>query len=286
MAILVMVGCTANEPEQASGPPEAEIIPATLTAIPPTSTPEPTPTPTPPAAAACENPLYPLLVDNQWVYRTSAEGETTELSISVSETDDQAAKLNILFSDSGVVTDSGVQCQEGAILNFPTTGLAFILGGVDGGLDLEYISGVFAPAEADFIAKNWIHEWETAYVANGEFSFEDEGDKLTATVIDTPVNMHWTADGTRETITVAGGTFTDATKIRREMIMELTMTLESEGDQETIETTLTIYTTQWYALGTGLIKQQADRASVTLFGAKFPIEVEGSMELVAFYPAP
>jgi len=115
---------------------------------------------------------------------------------------------------------------------------------------------------------------------------EDEGDVLVATLEDTVIKMHWKTAGAGdeafEAIEVQAGEFPEAVKVTREIEMEVNLTLDIDGDKQTIDTTLTIETTIWYEPYVGMLKQQADHATIRLFGAKFPIEVDEQMELVEY----
>lgn len=237
-----------------------------------------------PAANACDNPFYPLSLNNQWIYRLAIDqvdtDEKADLALTVSERTDSSVVLAALDYDTGIVTQSTVQCNDGEIVNFPVTELNMILGLLSGELNLEYRSGRFMPALQEFEDADWDLEWETEYTANGDLQSTYEGETLTALLSDSPVKMDWKVTGTGETLEVAAGKFENLVKVNRVISMDVSSLQASiEGSQVNIATTLTIDTNLWYAPRVGLIKQEIESASVKIYGINFPVEVSGAIEL-------
>jgi len=236
------------------------------------------------AANACDNPFYPLSLNNQWIYRLAIDqvdtDEKADLALTVSESTDSLVVLAALDYDTGIVTQSTVQCNDGEIVNFPVTELNMILGLLSGELNLEYQSGRFMPALQEFENSNWDLAWETEYTANGDLQSTYEGETLTALLSDSLVKMDWKVAGTGETLEVAAGKFENLVKINRVISMDVSsLQANIEGSQVNVATTLTIDTNLWYAPRVGLIKQEIESASVKFYGINFPVEVSGSIEL-------
>ena len=87
--------------------------------------------------SSCDNIFYPLVLDNQWIYRLQTEGEDgqpkiSELGLTVSEVNESSTILATLDYDTGIVTQSTVECEDGAILNFPMTEMNLVFGEVAG----------------------------------------------------------------------------------------------------------------------------------------------------------
>lgn len=241
----------------------------------------------------CDNVFYPLRKDNQWIYKLDAymdnfegqeiESSSSDLALTVSEVSDSSVVIAALDYDTGIVTQSTVQCEDQAIVNFPLTELNMVFGDLSGNLDVQYVSGKFMPSKKDFAGSNWSLEWETEYKASGSLEANYDGESLSAVLSDSPVKMRWQVTGTGETQDVEAGTFSDLVKINREISIDITsLKTYIEGEQIELSTTLTLDTNMFYAADIGLIKQDINSASIKLFGINFPLEAWGFIELKAY----
>lgn len=241
----------------------------------------------------CDNVFYPLKKDNQWIYRLDAymdnfegqeiESSSSDLALTVSEVGESNAVMAALDYDTGIVTQTTVQCEDQAIVNFPLTELNMVFGDLAGSLDIQYVSGKFMPSKKDFAGSNWSLEWETEYKASGTLEANYDGETLSAVLSESPVKMRWQVTGTGETQDVAAGTFNDLVKINREISIDIkSLKTYIEGEQIDIATTLTLDTNMYYAANIGLIKQDINSASIKLFGINFPLEAWGFVELKSY----
>lgn len=237
----------------------------------------------------CDNIFYPMTTHNQWIYRfglddeQAAGSQESALALTVSENSGSSAVLAALSYNSGSVTESAVECQDQAILNFPITELKMVLGEMASDIDLEYQSGTYMPSEQEFIKNNWDMEWETNYTANGNLQAYYEGEELSAVLSSSPVKMKWQISGTGQSVQVAAGSFDNVVNMDREISFDITNLQTSiQGNDVNIATTLTVNTELWYAPHIGLIKQDVTGMSIKLYGINFPIEAAGHIELTSY----
>jgi len=279
LALVILTACSA--PAAAAEPPQDQSAPAADEA-----TGEQTPA-AETAANPCDNIFYPIALDNQWVYDFSLEdnGSTEESSMAftVSESSGSSAVLAALSYDTGIVTESAVQCSDQAILNFPMTELKMVLGELAGNIELQYQSGTFMPSEQEFIANNWSMEWETNYSASGSLQAYYEGEELSAVLDNSPVKMNWKVTGTGETMQVPAGNFSDLVKMERQISFDVSnLQTNIQGNDVNISTTLTVNTELWYAPHIGLVKQNVNGISIKLYGINFPVEAYGYVQLSSY----
>lgn len=233
----------------------------------------------------CNNIFYPLALDNQWIYQIQVEGaggnpELSDLGLTVSEVNDSSAVLAALDYGTGIVTKSIVDCNQGAILNFPMTELNLVFGEAAGDIQLEYSSGIFMPSESDFIADDWINSWKTEYSANGKVSGTYDNNSATVNLSESPVSMEWELSEKDLSLQIPAGIFNDVVLIKRQLTFDITSLKTTFGGQVLdISTTLIIKTNMWYAPHVGLLKQEIDSAAIKLYGINFPIESIGIIEL-------
>jgi hypothetical protein len=257
----------------------------------PIATEEPIPTPGP-VQNPCENIFYPLNLNNQWIYRfdiykmnydqKSIDADASDLALTVSEVTNSSAMVSVLDFGTGIITESSVDCQDQAIINFPMLELKMVFGELTGDLNLEYKSGVFMPSGKDLEASNWNMEWETEYIADGVLESTYEGEPLTATLSSSPVKMKWQVAGTNDSLEVSGGKFDNLVKINREISFDISnLHTNLDGNEVNLATTLSINTDMWYAPQIGLIKQEISSASIKIFGIDFPIDTWGYIELTS-----
>lgn len=235
--------------------------------------------------SGCNNILYPFSPGNEWIYESQFQGEDgqteiSEFAWSVTEASDTTAKLGTLFYDTGVVLNSEIVCENGAILNFPMTQLNMVFGDVEGDINYDFISGLFMPSEAEFEAGSWANTWETNIVSSGTITASYDGDTITMVLADSPINMKWEIAGKDLSITVPAGTFTNVVLVKQNLVYEInSMQINIEGEVMDIATTIVMNNNMWFAPTIGLLKQEVDSATVEFFGINFPIEPIGKVEL-------
>jgi len=243
--------------------------------------------PPPPAdGSPCANTFYPMIKGYQWIYEVTSEGETSQISLTVSEVNGDEATLNALYLDSGITTEATVECQDGAILNFPVMLLGFLFGDVDGEMPVEHVDGQYAPNYAAFVGKNWDHTWTGEYLASGVIDAVVDGDEVTGTLSESPIDMEWNTLGEGEAIfeaiTVKAGEFPRAIKLERELVFDLEVELEESGYTTSVAAVLTLQNNLWFEPNMGQLKQEIERASIKVYGVNFPMEMTGNLELVEF----
>ncbi len=277
LAVVLLAAC---------GAPAANVEPAPQDPAPADNN-DPVPT-AQPAAGPCDNIFYPMTLNNQWVYDynmedTSGNSQGASMALTVSQSEGASATLAALSYDTGLVTESAVQCSEQAILNFPITELKMILGELAGNIDLQYQGGTFMPSEQDFVDNNWSMEWETDYVASGSLQAYYEGEELSAVLDASPVKMKWKVVGTGESMQVPAGDFSDLVKIERQISFDISnLQTNIQGNDVNISTTLTVDTELWYAPHIGLIQQNVNGISIKLYGISFPVEASGTVQLSSY----
>ncbi len=236
----------------------------------------------PPAAAydgPCNNILYPLIPGQQMVYRSSSPEGPAQTGITVASVEGNIATIDMLNLTTGITSQSTAECEAGAIKNYPTATLGSLVDNmVDGAMNMEYVAGYIAPAEATFIADNWTTAWTSEYVMNGEITVEDEGESITVLIQDSPAIMNWQILATGESITVEAGTYTNAIKVTREMTMDIKLDM----GLMTVDSVLYINSTHWFEPYIGMVKMEITEVSVEAQGMTFPIALDETMELIEF----
>ena len=247
-----------------------------------TATPRPTPTQTLAPSGPCVNVFYPFVPGYQWIYKSDDGDDATDdaykVGLTVSNMEGTQAQIDALDLSTGIITHTTVECQDGAIKNYPLLTVGTLFGNVlIGEINVEYVSGVFMPAERDLAAANWITTWTGDYKANGTFTVTEDGEITTVALNDSPIQMEWSLVG-QEPITVEAGTFADAYKVTRKATVDVN--IEAEGVN--IQAKLIVNTNQWYAAGIGLLKSEVDSASMGYMGFTFPAQIKSRVELVEF----
>jgi len=252
-----------------SAQPKDETIPAAIQ--PPTQTPD--------VINPCANVLLPFEPGNQWIYQVEREeGLDKKLGLSVATVEASQATLSMLDMSTGIIVQTIVECEDGAITNLPALSLGMLFSDdLQGNLTITHVSGVYMPAETDFLANNWNLAWDGEYIANGSFMVDYEGETSTITLEDSPLRMEWWVEG-QEPVTVQAGTFDQAYKIRNRIELDAKVDL----DGLMVQATLIVENEQWYQAGLGLLKSEVDSASIGYRVFIFPIYMKGEVELVEF----
>ena len=232
----------------------------------------------------CNNVFYPLARNNQWSYQLYIEGEpSSQTTLIVEETNETSAELTVVDNDSGTVTQSTVQCNEGEIINFPVTELNMAKAFLDGEVDIQHVDGVFFPAESAFTDANWQLSWKTESLANGQFGTTIGGENISAVLSASPVNMGWQVLSTGGSLSVPAGNFENVVLIERRLEINLTeLQTVFRGQNVNISFTLSIITHMYYSPGIGLLKQELESAGLRFFGVNFPIEADASLALTSY----
>lgn len=266
IAILLVTLACGNFPRLANG--------SQPTAIPSATQVPPNP---------CANVLLPFEPGNGWIYRVEREAEQDkQIGLTVSLVEGSQATLDMLDTSSGVVVRTIVECDDGAIMNYPTLSLGMLFSDdMQGDLIITYLSGVYMPAEEQFLASNWNLAWEGEYRANGTLSMAYEGESMAITLDNSPLRMAWKVEG-REPVNVPAGTFDQAYKLIHRT--ELDTMVDMAGFP--IQATMIIETEEWYGAGLGLLKTRVAAASFSFAGITFPIDMKGEVELVEFRSDP
>jgi len=233
----------------------------------------------------CSNIFYPLALGNEWIYQLqiemeSGQPEISELGLTVSEVNESSAVLAALDYDTGIVTQSTAECEDGSILNFPMMEMILVFGEVAGDMQFQNNSGVFMPSHTDFEVANWTNTWETDFTASGVINGKYDNETATVALSESPVRMSWQVIEKDGTIQVPAGNFDDVVLIKRKLTFEVTsLKATIEGQLIDISTTLVLNSNMWYLPYVGLLKQELDSATINLYGIDFPIESIGKIEL-------
>jgi hypothetical protein len=188
--------------------------------------------------------------------------------------DEVQVQVDPLDLSSGVITHTTVECKDGAIKNYPLFTLGTLFGSIlNGELTVDYVFGVFMPAERDLAAANWVTNWTGGYKASGTFTVTEDGETTTLTLQDSPIQMEWSL-ASQEPITVEARTFEDAYKVTRKATVDVSIAVEGMS----VRAKLIVNTNQWYASGVGLLKNVVDSASLGYMGITFQVAIKRAGE--------
>ena len=291
LLVLLIAGCSASAADKTASPEPPASEPQVETSAPATELPAAVTVDSP-----CNNIFFPLIPGSQWVYRLNQEeagaptpepGDTSDqVGLSVSSVSENQATVDALNLASGVITQTVVECEDGAIKNFPMLTLSLIMGDMaSGSAQAEYQDGVFMPAESDFVDKGWVNTWSGNYILRGDFQAQDEGEQVVFTIADSPMKLDWQTQGIKEAVVVPAGSFPEAVRIERQAQMNVSIKLSSGADALAFDGVLTFKNTLWYEPHVGLLKEDMHDVSLTYRGMTFPVVVTGDLELVEYRPA-
>ena len=206
--------------------------------------------------------------------------------MTVSAINGNEATLNILYLDSGLTTETTVACDDGAIISAPVVLLGFLFGDLDGEINIEHQSGVFVPNYEILSNQNWDVSWSGEYLASGGISADIDDEPASATLNDSPLKIEWHTPGAGEAIfdgvTVKAGEFPQAITLERTTDLDVSIEFTADGKTTALDTVLTLKNNLWFEPNIGLLKQDVENASIKLYGVSFPLEMEGTLELVEF----
>lgn len=254
---------------------------------------------------ACANSLMPLEVGNQWVYiefdgpgtAELAQGEptptpNTTMTWTVTQVEDDIATMEIAVEEFDIEAEYTLQCDQGAILTFPTMNMELSMtggGSSSVGINYESQSGVFLPSVETLQNNDWDYEWDTSLLISGELESRPiEGQTMSMTFEESPWLMSWNTlgagDQAFEPVEVAAGRFERALKLEQEAVMSFNMQMEGMG---LIEANFENTANQWFVEGVGLVKTQSINSSMVLNEMNMPFSgaagANSTMELVEFH---
>ncbi|MFH2101746.1 MAG: hypothetical protein ABIJ39_00095 [Chloroflexota bacterium] len=249
------------------------------TSVPPTDDPTSIPpSPTPRELGPCNNIFYPFVQGSQWIYLVSGVQENSRIGLSVAGVEDSQAMIDMLDLSTGLVTQSIVDCQDQAIVNLPLLTLGTLFGDIVAGeMTVEHVSGVFMPAEQEFVSAGWDLDWEGEYLAAGRLVIQDEGEEVNIILNDSPIRIFWQMEG-QEQVSVPADTYNQAYRIRRETTMDVSVDL----DGIVVAGQLVLVTIQWHVPYVGMVKTEVDSAHLVYRSLTFPLQLDVKAELVEF----
>lgn len=250
--------------------------------------------PLPVAGGQCANNLLPLDVGNQWTYvqlpspGSVGDEPTSDSEFSftwtVVEVGQSSATMKMTSEDLPIDATYTVECEDGAILTFPTFSLNLALPGGGGGaadLAYEHASGVFLPSMQTLEGNNWDHSWQTDIVVSGQISSTPiEGQTFEITLEETLWTMAWSTVGAGpsafESVQVQAGTFDQALPVTQEADMTFNMSFEGSS----IEAQFTSTATQWFSPGVGLVKTRTEESAMNLSVFEMPDSAEDTTSIL------
>lgn len=279
LAVLLLCSLACNFISQQGNPVDvSQEAPTEITAETP---PEATPVATV-DNNSCNNVFYPLVPGSQLIYKNQSTDGETQIGLTVSSVEDSQATIDMLDMSTGIVTQSTVGCDAGAIKSYPLVKLDTLFGDMaEGEMKMDYVSGVIAPAEDTLVANNWAMNWQSEYVMNGEMTFTQEGKSMTITIDDSPVTMDWRVDSTGQSLTVPAGTFNNVVVVKRDMAMQVSINMGVFP----IKSNLTLESTHWFEPHVGMLKMTVDTVTAEFQGMTFPMPTVQVMELIEIHPA-
>jgi hypothetical protein len=274
---LSLAGCS---PQASPEPPATQAQPAL-----PTDTATPAATATPVPGGPCDNPLVPLGASHQWSYRVINQMGEWAYTLKVLGRRDAANVVTVVeFTDvnHNVVYEEPVVCLDGAIESYPLFVESMIFSGyLDRILDTYQDTGVYAPAYSDFIAKDWMLDWQADYLIEEEtFLKNPMGGSDLFVMVSTPVDIAFQTTGIREPASTPSGDFPQALKVVHDFA--LYVTLMTPGGLTT--GTLKVKMSQWYEPYVGLVLAEVDSVVLDTGMIDMPVPFTSRLELTNFTP--
>jgi hypothetical protein len=231
----------------------------------------------------CDNVLFPARLGQSWTYQATNSQYSQSVNMVVSAVSGPQARLDISNPSTGLFKETLIACNNGAILSMPSIFFDNILGK----LDVQYVSGVFAPSLSTLQSKNWDYSWQSSYRLNGQASAPFQGMTVNVAFHDSPLTMSCRTSGAGnaafERVSVPAGTAQQALKV----ICTVETPITSNINGFPISGTVTGQTTMWFGLNIGLLKLQVDSANINAVGLSVSIpNANGQITLTHFEPAP
>ena len=253
----------------------------------PTFTPIFVPSATPNIGGPCNNILYPIRQGQGWLYQVTSQGRSAQVNMVVAQVSGQQGLVDVTNGTSKAFTRTIVDCDNGAILSFPSAVGGMLLNNLTlGGFNTQYVSGILAPSQASLQNANWNLQWVANYRLSGTATVPYQGINFNLVVNDSPLTLtcHTTGSGSAafEPITVTAGTYPQALKVVCLVNSQVTGTLNGNS----VSGTLSGSSTEWFGLNTGLLKMRVDSATISLPLTSVQVNPDSQVELLHFQPAP
>lgn len=253
----------------------------------------------------CANNLLPLERGNRWTYRTHTGGsgeageagtptptpsQSLTYSWTVTEVTETEATIRMEAEDLPITSTYTVECEQGAILSFPTIDLLMgIPGGAVGAADLSYehSEGLYLPSVETLEGENWDYEWNSEMAISGTIT-SSFGDRSTEMVFaDSPWLMDWEtgAEGheTFEPVSVPAGEFEEALVLTQEADITMNMALPESSQNVVVQ--FTSLTHQWYVPELGLVRTETLDSNMGMEGMDLPTDFDdtGATQMLLEY---
>ena len=242
--------------------------------------------PLPSTTEQCVNVLYPLRLGHEWIYQVENPYGTSQISLQVSDVNGDHAIITLTDLDTGQSSEVTVNCQDGAILNFPDIMLAALLTAGNTELNIVYVDGVFAPGYDTLNENNWNYQWTGTYHASGKFDVVLNGKQIAGNLQESPLTITWQIPEIGEElispVQVPAGIFPYAIKLNRVLSFDFTAELEGDSQVDQLSAVLNLYAVMWFEPNLGLLKQEIVQADMEVFGVSFPINIESTINLIKY----
>jgi hypothetical protein len=264
----------------------AVVVPPTVTAT-NTYTPVPTPTITPTATPVpngpCDSPLLPLSAGNQWTYRVTTEnGEAiyTLKSLGIKESGNIIATVEFTDQKNNVTVTEPVVCLDGAVENFPLFVISMYFSDyLEKDFNTYHDTGIYAPSYQTLLENDWSMNWEVKYLTEDSAQIKNPMGGQSLIVMESSfINLSFEMDGTREAVTVPGGSYPQALKVMNNYSFPATLFLPTGATGST----LNLYTTQWVEPYVGLVRAQVDRTTIFFSAQEMELPIVSTIELIEF----
>ena len=255
IALLTLVailasGCSGgatptSAPSAATSSPPPTAPPPTPTTPPPTPTVASSPTPDIGIGGPCDHPYYPLRVGSSWTYH----GSTGDWTTTVQSVTAAGANIHMDFGNS-LTTDQVISCSDGAIVvPFGAMSGVNLSGSSLATVKITGQSGKFLPPAGEMEpGATWTSQFDMA----GEVNTGGTVNTFTAKVTQDFTSI------SRESVTVAAGTFADALKVNVGTAFDMSMSIGGSS----ISVPFSFEQTIWFAPGVGWVKSSADAANL------------------------
>lgn len=265
---------TPGLPQAHTGIPPANAPLDTSTPLLPTATGTATPLPAP--RGPCDNPLYPLMPGNTWVYQTSGASGQSRMTFQVTRIEGDLAYIHVVDEENGITTDDSVRCEQGAISNLPLVYLSLLLSDyLDGVLNTYQDSGVTAPSLQTFLDNDWVYSWEVRKLVEQPVKISPPGTDLSGGILRSNImTLASQTQGFRESANVPAGIFPQALLVTTELTSPVTV-----GGSGGV---FKVQYQEWFEPYIGLLKIEAISASIDYTGFPVPLPISKTLELVEF----
>jgi hypothetical protein len=273
LATTILNACAS--PLQSASTPSPTGAPPTNTPTEVSPSPTPTLTPFPIPKGPCDNILYPLLPGSEWVYRTSGSEEVSQMSLRVTDVENDLANIRMIDEQANVTTNDTVRCKDGAVINLPLVFISLLLSDyLDGVLNTYQESGITAPSLTTFEENNWQYSWEVEKLVEQPLKVElpdlGSGHILRNNI----VKFESETIDVRESVTVPAGAFPQAIVVY--INLRAPITVSNSG------AIFIVKYKEWFEPFVGLVKIQTESASLDYAGLPVSILLDKTLELMEY----